>query len=165
MNKKSGEGSIVLFENDSVRRVWVEQEERWYFSVVDVCGVLTESERPKKYWNDLKKKLKDESVNETVTKCNGLKKVINEDNQLVTNCHQLKDEGGFQQSDFSGRLKDKEDFQLSTICRELKLLASDGKMRATDCADMEGLLRVIQSIPSPKAEPFKRWLTKVGYRL
>lgn len=116
MKKKQGEGSVVLFESDSVRRVWVEQEERWYFSVVDVVRALTGSSRPDGYWVAMKARVKDES-----------------------------------------------EFQLSTICRQLKFLAKDGKYYLSDAADTESLLRIIQSIPSPKAEPFKRWLAKVGY--
>ncbi len=75
MNKKQGEGSIVLFENDSVRRVWVEQEEKWYFSVVDVCGVLTSSSDARKYWNKLSQRLRDGGI-QSVTKCHQLKSLI-----------------------------------------------------------------------------------------
>ena len=92
-------------------------EEKWYFSIVDVCGVLTESKNPltaRKYWNKLKQRLKEEG------------------NETVTNCHQLK------------------------------LQAADGKMRKTDVADTEQLFRLIQSIPSPKAEPFKQWMAQVA---
>ena len=106
---------LVLFEERYVRRVWDEKSEKWYFSIVDVCGVLTDSADARKYWNKLKERLRAEG-NETVT-----------------------------------------------ICHQFRLPATDGKMRLTDCADAEGLLRIIQSIPSPKAEPFKRWLAKVGY--
>lgn len=107
--------SIILFESKQVRRVWNEQEQRWYFAIVDVVTVLTESVDPGAYWRKLKERLKKEG-NETVTSCHGL-----------------------------------------------KMPAADGKMRVTDAANTEQLLRLIQSIPSPKAEPFKRWLAKVGY--
>lgn len=103
---------VALFEQKEIRRIW--QDEQWYFSVVDVVSVLTDSADGRKYWNKLKQRLK------------------NEGDETVTNCHQFK------------------------------MLASDGKMRLTDCADTEQLLRIIQSIPSPKAEPFKRWLAAVG---
>ena len=106
--------SIKLFGNDKIRAVWDDEQEKWYFSVVDVVAVLTESPNPQTYWRVLKKRLKDEG-NETVTNCNGL-----------------------------------------------KMPAADGKMRLTDVADTEQLLRIIQSVPSPKAEPFKMWLAKVG---
>lgn len=105
---------IKLFEQQQIRSVWDETQEKWYFSVVDIVQVLTESIDGRKYWNKLKQRLKEEG------------------NETVTNCHQLK------------------------------LKASDGKMRLTDVADMEGILRLIQSIPSPKAEPFKMWLAEVG---
>ena len=106
--------AIQLFENTQVRMVWNEQEEKWYFSVVDVVGVLTNSPSPRNYWKVLKNRLK------------------NEGNETVTNCNQLK------------------------------LQAQDGKKRLTDVADIEQLLRIIQSIPSPKAEPLKQWLAEVG---
>lgn len=106
---------IKIFEERKVRTVWDEETEEWYFSIVDVVGVLTDSPNPQVYWRVLKKRLKDEG-NETVTNCNGL-----------------------------------------------KMEAPDGKMRLTDVADTQQLLRLIQSIPSPKAEPFKQWLAKVGY--
>lgn len=106
--------SIKLFGSDKIRAVWDEEQEKWYFSVVDVVAVLTESPNPQTYWRVLKKRLKDEG-NETVTNCNGL-----------------------------------------------KMPAADGKMRLTDVADTEQLLRIVQSVPSPKAEPFKTWLAKVG---
>ncbi len=111
MNK---ENSIRLFENKSVRTIWDNEQEKWYFSVVDVVGVLTESSEPRRYWSDLKIKLK------------------NEGSEVYENIVQLK------------------------------MLAPDGKMRLTDVADTEQLLRLIQSIPSKKAEPFKLWLAKVG---
>lgn len=106
--------SIKLFGGDKIRAIWNDEQEKWYFSVVDVMAVLTESPNPQTYWRVLKKRLKDEG-NETVTNCNGL-----------------------------------------------KMPAADGKMRLTDVADTEQLLRIIQSVPSPKAEPFKTWLAKVG---
>lgn len=106
--------SIKLFGDDKIRAIWYDEQEKWYFSVVDVVAVLTNSPNPQTYWRVLKKRLKDEG-NETVTNCNGL-----------------------------------------------KMRAADGKMRLTDVADTEQLLRIIQSVPSPKAEPFKTWLAKVG---
>ena len=108
---------IKLFEEKKVRAVYDDVEEKWYFSIVDVCGVLTESKDPltaRKYWNKLKQRLREEG------------------NETVTNCHQLK------------------------------LKAADGKMRMTDVADTELLFRLIQSIPSPKAEPFKQWMAQVA---
>lgn len=109
--------SIKLFGNDKIRAIWNDEQEKWYFSVVDVVAVLTESkdfQTARKYWNKLKQRLKEEGF------------------EPVTNCHQLK------------------------------MPAADGKMRLTDVADTEQLLRIIQSVPSPKAEPFKMWLAKVG---
>jgi len=106
--------NIKLFESKQVRSVYNEQEEKWYFSIVDVVEVLTDSPNPQVYWRVLKKRLLAEG-NQTVTNCNGL-----------------------------------------------KMLAIDGKMRMTDVANTEQLLRLIQSIPSPKAEPFKQWLAQVG---
>ncbi len=114
--KNDNKKLIALFNEQPVRRVWNKEEEKWYFSVVDVVRVLTDSENPQVYWRVMKKRLLDEGSNETVTKCNGL-----------------------------------------------KMEAPDGKSRLTDAADVETLLRLIQSIPSPKAEPFKLWLAKVGY--
>ena len=108
---------VQLFEDQPIRTAWVEDEEEWYFSVVDVVGTLTEQidyEKARKYWNKLKQRLKEEG------------------SQLVTNCHQLK------------------------------MTAQDGKKRMTDVANTEQLLRIIQSIPSKKAEPFKMWLAQVG---
>ncbi|MCD4670339.1 MAG: Bro-N domain-containing protein [Actinomycetia bacterium] len=107
--------SVALFHEKQVRRHWDEDKELWYFSVVDVIEVLTESPRPRKYWNALKTKLREEGS------------------------------------------------QLSHKLGQLKMEANDGKLRATDVLDTENLLRLIQSIPSPKAEPFKLWLAKVGY--
>ncbi len=104
---------IILFKGKNIRRTLYEKE--WYFSVVDVCGVLTDSPDAGAYWRKLKQRLKEEG------------------SKVVTFCHGLK------------------------------LEAEDGKMRETDCASTEGIFRIVQSIPSPKAEPFKRWLAKVGY--
>lgn len=107
--------AIKLFEGNQIRSVWDSEQEEWYFSVVDVVAVLTESDKPRDYWYRVKKRMSDEEKSE-----------------------------------------------LSTICRQLKLKAPDGKMRETDVADMQGIFRIIQSIPSPKAEPFKLWLAQVG---
>jgi DNA-damage-inducible protein D len=107
--------NIKLFENRQIRSLWHEAEEKWYFSVVDVVFILTDSPDPKDYWYRMKKREKLSGV------------------------------------------------ELSTICRQLKLESVDGKKYNTDCADTQGLLRIIQSIPSPKAEPFKQWLAKTGY--
>ncbi len=111
--KKSN--SIVLFNQKQVRRIWDEKKEFWYFSIIDIIGILTESPRPRKYWNSLKTKLRQEGS------------------------------------------------ELSQKVGQLKLESPDGKKYLTDVVDTETLLRLIQSIPSPKAEPFKRWLAKVGY--
>ena len=105
---------LQLFENKAIRTAWDEEKEEWYFSIVDVVAVLTDSPNPQTYWRVMKKRLKDEG-NETVTNCNAL-----------------------------------------------KMTAADGKKRLTDVATTEQLLRIIQSIPSPKAEPFKMWLAEVG---
>ena len=105
---------IQLFEDKRIRTAWDEEKEEWYFSVVDVVAVLTDSVDPAAYWRKLKQRLKAEG------------------NETVTNCHGLK------------------------------MTAPDGKKRLTDVADAEQLLRIIQSIPSPKAEPFKLWLAQVG---
>jgi hypothetical protein len=113
MTKK--EASIVLFHEKQIRRHWDEEKELWYFSIVDVIGVLTESTNPRKYWSVLKTRLK------------------------------------------------KEGSEVATNCSQLKLIASDGKSYLTDVADTQTLLRLIQSVPSPKAEPLKLWLAKVGY--
>jgi hypothetical protein len=126
------ENKIQLFEKNNVRSVWDEEREKWWFSIVDIVAILTESVDPAAYWRKLKQRLKDEGselfseINEPVSDTNQLK------NELVTNCYQLK------------------------------MLAPDGKMRLTDVADTEQILRLIQSIPSPKAEPFKMWLARVG---
>ena len=111
MTKKQ---EIQLFEEKKVRTVWDDTAEKWYFSIVDVVSVLTDSKDPALYWRVLKKRLRDEG-NETVTNCNAF-----------------------------------------------KLTAADGKMRKTDVADQEQLFRLIQSIPSPKAEPFKQWMAQVA---
>ena len=109
------ETAIKLFETRQVRSEWNSDMQKWYFSIVDVVSILTESVNPQAYWRKLKERLKSEG------------------NETVTNCHALK------------------------------MVAADGKMRLTDVADVEQLFRLIQSIPSPKAEPFKQWLAKVGY--
>lgn len=116
---KRGEimNEIKSYENKQIRSVWVEEKEEWYFSVVDIIGVLTEQENARgasTYWAVLKNRLKEEGS------------------------------------------------ELLTICKQLKMKATDGKMRLTDVADMQGIFRIIQSIPSPKAEPFKMWLAEVG---
>ena len=108
------ETAIKLFNNAKVRVLWDDEQEKWYFSIIDVIEVLTGSERPRKYWADLKSKLS------------------------------------------------KEGSELSEKIGQLKMASSDGKMYSTDVADTEQLLRLIQSIPSPKAEPFKMWLARVG---
>ncbi len=116
--KSKNKKAIAIFEGRKVRRVWDEEKEMWYFSVIDVVAVLinqTDFKKAKSYWSTLKERLKNEG-NESVTKCD-----------------------------------------------QLKLQSSDGKFYKTDAADVETLLRLIQSIPSPNAEPFKLWLAKVGY--
>ena len=105
---------IMLFDGQKVRSVWNEEDEKWYFSIVDVCAVLTGSPAPRRYWSVLKNRLK------------------------------------------------KEGSQLATNCSQLKMKSADGKMYLTDAADAEQLFRIIQSIPSPKAEPFKQWIAKVA---
>ena len=105
---------IAIFKGKKIRRVIYQNE--WWFSVVDIVEVLTDSNKPRVYWNAMKT-----------------------------------------------RVKSSDGIELSTICRQLKLESSDGKKYATDCANTEGIFRIIQSIPSPRAEPFKRWLAKVGY--
>jgi hypothetical protein len=107
--------NIKLFESQKIRSHWDAEQEKWYFSVVDIIAVLTESPRPRKYWNALKTKLQEEGSH------------------------------------------------LSQFLGQLKMPSADGKSYLTDVADTEQLLRLIQSIPSPKAEPFKQWLAKVGY--
>ncbi len=106
--------AIQLFENKKVRTVWDSEQEKWFISIIDVIEVLSESERPRKYWSDLKKKL------------------------------------------------EKEGSQVSDKIGHLKMIAPDGKMRLTDVADTEQLFRLIQSVPSPKAEPFKLWLAQIA---
>ena len=106
------DSKIVVFQDKQIRRVWVDDD--WYFSIVDIVGVLTGSPEPRKYWNKVKTR------------------------------------------EFT-------DLQLSPIWRQLKLPAADGKQYRTDCATTQAMFRIIQSIPSPKAEPFKQWLAQVGY--
>jgi len=105
---------IKIFEGNQIRSVWDNENEEWYFSVVDVIGTLIESKDPGAYWRKLKQRLK------------------------------------------------KEGSEVVTFCHGLKLMATDGKMRETDACDMQGIFRIIQSVPSPKAEPFKIWLAEVG---
>ena len=105
--------ALVVFQGNKIRRIWFSEE--WWFSVVDVIGVLTETARARKYWSDLKTKLVEEG------------------------------------------------FEVSEKIGQLKLMAEDGKLRETDCANTRNMFRIIQSISSPKAEPFKLWLSKVGY--
>ena len=107
---------IKLFEDSKIRSVWDEEEQQWYFSVVDVVAVLTESVNPRDYWFKMKK-----------------------------------------------RVHSEDGIELSTICRQRKMQSSDGKFYNTDAANVKSLLRIIQSIPSSKAEPFKQWLAQVGY--
>jgi hypothetical protein len=108
------QNTIKLFEEKKVRTIWDDKEEKWYFSIVDVVNVLTDSPNPRKYWSVLKMRLK------------------------------------------------KEESELATNCSQLKMKSADGKMYLTDVADTEQILRLIQSIPSPKAEPFKLWMAKVA---
>jgi len=110
----SKETAIKLFEQNKVRSIWNDEEEKWYFSIVDVMQALTDTDRPRKYWSDLKAKL------------------------------------------------NKEGSELSEKIGQLKIIADDGKMRLTDVADTEQLFRLIQTVPSPKAEPFKLWIAKVA---
>lgn len=111
----STSSKIAIFEGKNIRRLWNGKEEKWYFSVIDVIAVLTQSSRPRKYWDDLKRKLIQEGS------------------------------------------------ELSEKIGQLKMQASDGKFYLTDAADTEVMLRIIQSVPSPNAEPFKLWLAQVGY--
>src|SRR3989344_3126120 len=104
---------LIIFQDKKIRRTWFNDE--WWFAVVDIIEALTGSERPRKYWSDLKTKLKEEG------------------------------------------------FEVSEKIGQLKLVAEDGKLRLTDCANTKNIFRIIQSIPSPKAEPFKQWLAQVGY--
>lgn len=106
---------IKLFEGNQIRSIWDNEQEEWYFSVVDIVGALTDSKNPRDYWYRVKK-----------------------------------------------RMTEEEKSQLSTICRQLKLKSSDGKMYNTDVADIQGIFRIIQSVPSPKAESIKMWLAEVG---
>lgn len=106
---------IKLFEGSQIRSVWDNEKEKWYFSVIDIVGVLTNSKNSRDYWYRVKKRMTEEEKSE-----------------------------------------------LSTYCRQLKLESSDGKKYNTDVSDMQGILRIIQSVPSPKAEPFKMWLAEVG---
>lgn len=106
---------IKLFEGNKIRSSWDNEKEEYYFSIIDVIKVLTDSSNPRDYWYKVKK-----------------------------------------------RMTDEEKSQLSTICRQLRLKSTDGKMYMTDVADMQGIFRIIQSIPSPKAEPFKMWLAEIG---
>jgi DNA-damage-inducible protein D len=120
MSKKTSipdqsENHLVAFQEKSIRRTW--HNEEWWFSIIDVVGILSETAIPKRYWSDLKRKLAQEAGSEQP-----YEKIV-----------------------------------------RLKLTAPDGKQRDTDCANTEILFRIIQSIPSPKAEPFKRWLAQVGY--
>ena len=105
--------ALVVFEGNKVRRIWFNTE--WWFSIVDIVGILTQTERGRKYWSDLKVKLVEEG------------------------------------------------FEVSEKIGQLKLLSEDGKLRLTDCTTVKNMFRIIQSIPSPKAEPFKQWLAQVGY--
>lgn len=114
MKNVKNSDAIQLFEDKKIRTAWDEEQEEWYFAIVDVIAVLTDSPNPQTYWRVMKKRLKDDG-NETVTNCNAL-----------------------------------------------KMTAADGKKRRTDVANTEQLLRIIQSVPSPKAEPFKAWLAMVG---
>lgn len=114
INNTTQDTTIKLFNDKQIRTLWDNDQEKWFFSIVDVVGVLTESHNPRKYWSVLKTRLKAEG------------------SQFATNCSQLK------------------------------MLLSDGKYYKTDVADTEQLFRLIQSIPSPKAEPFKLWLQKLA---
>jgi DNA-damage-inducible protein D len=106
----------IQFDGYSIRRIWDEETEQWWFAVVDVIEALTESRKPRDYWYRMKR-----------------------------------------------RVGENEGIELSTICRQFKMKAPNNRLYETECAAAEGMLRIIQSIPSPKAEPFKRWLAKVGY--
>ena len=109
----NGKNALVVFQGSRIRRTWFNDE--WWFSVVDIIGALTQTDRARKYWSDLKTKLIGEG------------------------------------------------FEVSEKIGQLKLMADDGKLRLTDCANTKNMFRIIQSIPSPKAEPFKQWLAQVGY--
>lgn len=109
------DNEIKLFEGRQIRSAWDNEKEEWYFSIIDIVGILTDSKDPGAYWRKLKQRLKEEG------------------NEFVTNCHELKMES-----------------------------PKDGKFYKTDVADMQGIFRIIQSVPSPKAEPFKMWLAEIG---
>lgn len=113
--EKNNEKRLVIFEGKKIRRIWDEEKEIWYFAVMDIIEILTGTDRSRKYWNDLKTKLKAEGS------------------------------------------------EVFEKIGQLKMQASDGKFYLTDAADVETILRLVQSVPSPKAEPFKLWLAKVGY--
>ncbi|MCR4555195.1 MAG: Bro-N domain-containing protein [Alphaproteobacteria bacterium] len=115
MTNKTENKALATFEGKKVRKIW--HDEKWYFSIIDIVGILTESTEPRRYWSDLKRKLTEESENEEL-----YEKIV-----------------------------------------QLKMISSDGKKYKTDAADTETLFRIIQSIPSPKAEPIKLWLARVGY--
>ena len=146
MTKKE---TLKLFEERKVRTVWDDEKEKWYFSIVDVVSVLTDSVDATAYWRKLKQRLKEEG-NETVTNCHGLKMKATDSVDATAYWRKLKQ-----------RLKE-EGNETVTNCHGLKMKATDGKMRLTDVADTEQLLRIIQSIPSPKAEPFKQWMAHVA---
>ena len=115
MKKQSKNKAMAIFEGKEIRRVWNDRKELWYFSVIDMVEILAQTDRPRKYWDDLKRKLKQEGS------------------------------------------------ELSEKIGQLKLMAKDGKYYITDVVDTETMFRIIQSIPSPKAEPLKQWLARVGY--
>ncbi len=112
MNEKNNKTTLKIFENQNIRTVWDSEKEDYYFSIIDIIKALTDSSRPRKYWNDLKNKLREEGS------------------------------------------------ELSDKIGQLKMKSQDGKFYKTDVLDTKGILRLIQSIPSPKAEPFKLWLAK-----
>ena len=114
MNEKNNKTTLKIFENQNIRTVWDSEKEDYYFSIIDIIKALTDSSRPRKYWNDLKNKLREEGS------------------------------------------------ELSDKIGQLKMKSQDGKFYKTDVLDTKGILRLIQSIPSPKAEPFKLWLAKLG---
>ncbi len=152
---------IQLFENQRIRTAWDEEKEEWYFSIVDVVGVLTDSVDPTAYWRKLKQRLKAEG-NETVTNCHGLKMTAPDGKKRLTD---VADTDSVDPTAYWRKLKQRlkaEGNETVTNCHGLKMTAPDGKKRLTDVADTEQLLRIIQSIPSPKAEPFKLWLAQVG---
>jgi hypothetical protein len=162
---KSMENKIQLFEKTQVRSVWDDENEKWWFSILDIIAILTDQSDYKKvrnYWKWLKNKLKEEG-----TELFGISEQLNENFEVVsntnhfksepaTNCNHLKTKNELVSS--TNQLKN----ELVTNCNQLKLLAADGKYYKTDVADTEQILRLIQSIPSKKAEPFKMWLAKVG---